>query len=116
MTDKLTQLTAAVAKLLDGVVALPADADREHAAKQLAHELVKTAYEFAPGSYTADSQPLSNEQIAEIRAANPLDANTDFDSLLDGMDLSGADDIAAKVIDREVSFEADNDCGDACKI
>lgn len=69
-TDKLTQLTTAVAKLLDGAMAVPADADREQAAKQLAHELVKTAYEIAPASYTVDAEPLTEEQIEAIRAAS----------------------------------------------
>lgn len=111
MTDKLTTLTTAVARLLDGALALPADADREHAAKQLAHELVKTAYEIAPGSYTADSQPLTKEQIETIRTDAPAD---DFDAALSALDIP--DDIATKVVDREVSFEASDDCGDACKI
>lgn len=37
-----------------------------------------------------------------------------LDAAIDALDIP--DDIATRVINREVSFEADNDCGDACKI
>lgn len=47
-TDKLTQLTAAVAKLLDGALALPADADRDQAARELARNLIDVAYTTTP--------------------------------------------------------------------
>lgn len=47
-TDKLTQLTAGVAKLLDAALALPADTDRDAAARQLARALIDEAYKTIP--------------------------------------------------------------------
>lgn len=47
-TDKLTQLTAGVAKLLDAALALPADTDRDAAARQLARSLIDEAYKAIP--------------------------------------------------------------------
>lgn len=91
MTDKLTTLTATVARLLDGAMALPTNADRDAAADNLSFELRHALDMF-------DSQKHAD----------------DFDRALSALDIP--DDVATKVIDREVSFEADNDCGDACKI
>lgn len=89
--DKLTGLIASVAKLLDSAMALPEGADREKAARKLADDLIAEAVKFAP-------------ETAEVFDIDAIDA------------LDIPDDIATKVVDREVSFEADNDCGDACKI
>lgn len=47
-TDKLTQLTASVAKLLDGALALPGDTDRELAARELADALMDAAIVLIP--------------------------------------------------------------------
>lgn len=91
MTDKLTKLTSAVAKLLDGVMELPAGADRAAAADNLSFELRHALDKF-------DAQQHAD----------------DIDSALAALDIP--EDIATRVVDREVSFEADNDCGDACKI
>lgn len=43
--------------------------------------------------------------------------NTD-DWDLDNLDVldEAPEDVASRVIDNEVSFEVDNDCGDSCKI
>ena len=47
-TDRLTQLTTGVAKLLDAALALPADTDRDAAARQLARSLIEEAYKAIP--------------------------------------------------------------------
>lgn len=91
MTDKLTTLTTNVARLLDEALALPDDADREQAARKLANSLIAEAVKFAPES----------AEVFDIDAIDALDI---------------PDDIATTVIARETSFEAENDCGDACKI
>lgn len=109
MTDKLTTLTTAVARLLDGALALPADADREQAAITLAAEVMTEAASVLPSEYTFS-------RLVGIPAIPQLSSSLDIDSALDALDLSGADDIVTRVVDREVSFEADDDCGDACKI
>lgn len=47
-TDRLTQLTTGIAKLLDAALALPADTDRDAAARQLARSLIEEAYKAIP--------------------------------------------------------------------
>lgn len=89
--DKLTGLIASVAKLLDSAMALPEGANREKAARKLADDLIAEAVKFAP-------------ETAEVFDIDAIDA------------LDIPDDIATTVIARETSFEAENDCGDACKI
>lgn len=106
-TDKLTQLTVAVAKLIDGALALPADADREQAAMNLAAGVMTAAASVLPNEYTFS-------RLVGIPAIPQPSSDDDLDSALAALDIP--EDIATKVIDREVSFEADNDCGDACKI
>lgn len=107
MTDKLTTLTATVARLLDGVLELPADADREQAAIALAAGIMNAAASVLPSEYTFS-------RIVGIPLIPQPSSADDFDSALSALDIP--DDVATKVIDREVSFEADDDCGDACKI
>lgn len=164
MTDKLTTLTTNVARLLDGALALPGDADREQAAVSLADSLITEAIVVLPGAVEpmpqelhiggftigycddgsayleADNRPgedgvsvridnlsavLSGLYVAakadagqavSIRVGERLFEShvSDADSI-DALDLPDGD-LAAKVIAREQNLEADNDCGDACKI
>lgn len=107
MTDKLTTMTTNVARLLDEALALPADADREQAAMNLAAGVMTAAASVLPNEYTFS-------RLVGIPAIHQPSSDDDLDSALAALDIP--DDVATKVIDREVSFEADNDCGDACKI
>lgn len=153
MTDKLTTLTTNIARLLDGALALPADADREQATITLADALITEAVASQAGAdnwrpepaqtadlhiagftigfcddgsafLQADNRPGEDgvsvridhlsallSDLYVVASQKPAD---DFDSALSALDIP--DDVATKVINREVSFEADNDCGDACKI
>jgi hypothetical protein len=159
MTDKLSTLTANVARLLDGTLALPADADREQAALDLADGLITEAIVVLPGAVAelpqelhiagftiahcddgsvyleADNRP--GEEGVSVRkdylssvlstvyevakqpssvACVPCSAIvvTDSDSALDALDIP-EDDLAARVVDREVSFDDGADC-EGCKI
>lgn len=173
MTDKLSTLTTNVARLLDGTLALPADADREQAALDLADGLINEAIVVLPGAVEplpqelhiagftigycddgsayleADNRPgeegvsvpvdhlsvvlstlyaaahLATDSLAivdhnSMTAENMLsklralrNASTDL-SALDALDIPEGDQ-AARVVDREVSFEDGADC-EGCKI
>lgn len=108
MTDKLTTLTATVARLLDEALALPADADREQAAMNLAAGVMTAAASVLPNEYTFS-------RLVGIPAIPQPSSDDDLDSALAALDLPEGD-LAANVIAREKAIEADNDCGDACKI
>jgi hypothetical protein len=170
MTDKLTTLTTNVARLLDGALALPADADRQQATLTLADALITEAVASQAGAdnwrpepaqtadlhiagftigycddgsafLQADNRPgedgvsvridyLSSvlSTVYEVAKSNlPMQATASgdnphyepeigsLDAALSALDLPEGD-LAAKVIAREQNLEADNDCGDACKI
>lgn len=169
MTDKLTQLTTNVARLLDSAMALPADADREQATQAMAYDLLCQIRAVLPGAFKpspvpdelwiagftigycddgsaylqADNRPgeegvsvridhLSEALSALYEAALAEQTGYKVQVLFNGQPVGNVpdsmeigiaidaldipDDIATRVISREVSFEADNDCGDACKI
>lgn len=147
-TDKLTTLITGVAKVLDGAMAVPADADREQATLSLAYDLISQIRAVLPGAFKpvpddlwiagftlgfcddgsaflqADNRPGEegvsvridhlSKALSDLYVAASQKPADDFDAALSALDIP--DDIATKVVDREVSFEADNDCGDACKI
>lgn len=166
-TDKLNKLVTTVAKLLDRVIALPADADREQAALTLADALITQAIEVLPGAVEPMPEEINiagftigycDDRSAYLQADNRpgeegVSVRIDYLSkvlsdlyvraklksakatlYIDGVEVKGfaaeeesidlsaidtldiPEDVATRVIDREASFEADNDCGDACKI